>query len=200
MNRCFRYAFLRFSRRKSLQGPVRLLDKTVGMANIQNSIRALADQFVKGVLDALSSASLAELSALGGGSGGVDGLGRGGRGRKGRAASSAAQSTGRGKKGARGGASARAAGGKGGKKAGRRIRRSSEDVVELAGKVADFVRSSGGNVAVSEIAKALGMSTADVNRPVTIALNEGRIKKTGEKRLTRYHPAGGKKKKLSGLG
>jgi hypothetical protein len=59
-------------------------------------------------------------------------------------------------------------------------------VTRLAEDVASFVRTSGGDVAVSDIAKGLDLSTAEVTRPVAIALQEGKIYKTGEKRLTRY--------------
>ena len=134
------------------------------MAGLQSSIRTLADDFVKRVLHALSTASLAELSALGDG--------------KRRAAPVVEErAKGRGK-------AAKSAPGK-------RIRRSSDDVAKLAEAVVDYVKTAGGNVAVSDIARALQVPTGDINRPVAIALKEGKIKKQGEKRLTRYFPASG---------
>jgi hypothetical protein len=157
------------------------------MATIQDSIQELANNFVHAVVQALTSASLTELSELAGGGAGGGRRGGvaaaparrgGGRGRvaaatgrgRGRAAAAPPRSEGRGRGGARA----------------RRHRRSSEDVTRLAEDVASFVRSSGGDVAVSDIAKGLSLSTAEVTRPVAIALQEGKIYKTGEKRLTRY--------------
>ncbi|MCU0685161.1 MAG: hypothetical protein MUF34_23470 [Polyangiaceae bacterium] len=157
------------------------------MATIQDSIQELANNFVHAVVQALTSASLTELSELAGSGGG-----------RGRAAAAAPSRRGAG----RGRAAAASAGGRGRGRAAvpapraetrgrggaraRRHRRSSEDVTRLAEDVASFVRTSGGDVAVSDIAKGLDLSTAEVTRPVAIALQEGKIYKTGEKRLTRY--------------
>lgn len=150
---------------------------SVDMADIQSSLQALANTFVQGVLKTLSTASLHELSALTSVAGdrrgrlpaaGLDGA------RKGRAGAAPAGKPSKGR-------------GNGG----RRIRRSSGDVVSLSEKVAEFVREAGGDVAVSDIAKALDVDTADITRPVAIALQAGKITKRGEKRLTRYFPGDG---------
>lgn len=154
------------------------------MATIQDSIQELANNFVHAVVQALTSASLTELSELAGGGGGRRSAAAAAPSRRGGARGRAvAAGRGRGRAPA---AAPRAEGrGRGGARA-RRHRRSSEDVTRLAEDVAGFVRSSGGDVAVSDIAKGLGLSTAEVTRPVAIALQEGKIYKTGEKRLTRY--------------
>lgn len=147
------------------------------MADIQTSLQSLANTFVQGVLKTLSTASLNELSAL---TSGAEG------GRRGRAPAGVVAVVEAGRKGARGALGAKGSRARGG--TGRRIRRSSDDVVALADKVAEFVRGAGGDVAVSDIAKALDVDTADITRPVAIALQAGKIQKRGEKRLTRYFP------------
>jgi hypothetical protein len=159
-------------------------------SHIEQTIQDLASQFVHSVLQALSGASLQELSALAGGGG-----------RSGRASSGGARGRGRGAAPARGrgrppasAAAKEAPASSRGRRGGRRVRRSSEDVSSLAAKVSDFVSESGGNVAVSDIAKALGVSTQDITRPVAIALQEGKIYKEGEKRLTRYFTNEGKRR------
>ena len=129
------------------------------MPNLQSSLRSLADHFVSGVLGALRTASLADLTAL---TGGRILLANGKTGGK-----------------------------AGGKKrgSGRRVRRSSESVIELAGRSVAFIKSSGGNVAVSDIAKGLGVDKDDISRPLAVALQQHLIRKTGEKRLTRARRA-----------
>lgn len=130
-------------------------------SNIEQTIQELASQFVHGVLQAISSASLQELAALAEEGGPAPTRARKGKGRVTREG--------------------------GGKRASeRRVRRSSEDVNELAERVVDFVRQSGGDQAVSDIARGLGLETADITRPITLALRAGQLRKEGEKRLTRY--------------
>lgn len=183
------------------------------MTDIQNSIQHLANSFVQEVLKALSNASIADFSSLANVGESFETRGRGrpfsattsasiptGR-RPGRPPRNAvaAPPVGRGRPKAEpslAGNSARAAAAS--RKADRRVRRSSEDVTQLADQVADFIRDQGGNVAVSEIAKGLNLGTADITRPVAIALQEGKIYKTGEKRLTRYFVGDGNEKKSRG--
>jgi hypothetical protein len=173
-------------------------DKTdTNMANLKSRIDELATSFVEGVLRTLATASLAELSQLDGAKGRAaaavavveteeeEPRRRGRRpGRRPKAAAPAPRPA------APAPAPAAARSG-GGRRSGRRARRSSEDVEHLAEQVVSYVRTSGGNVAVSDIAKALGVGTAEVNRPVVIALTQQKIYKTGEKRLTRYYPIDG---------
>jgi hypothetical protein len=149
------------------------------MADIQSSLQALANTFVQGVLKTLSTASLHELSAL---TSAPDG-------RRGRLPALALEVPRKGGRALTAGPAGKPA--KGRSPGGRRIRRSSDDVVQLAEKVAEFVRDAGGDVAVSDIAKALDVDTADITRPVAIALQAGKITKRGEKRLTRYFPGDG---------
>jgi hypothetical protein len=152
---------------------------------IEQTIQELASQFVHSVLQALSGASLQELSALAGDNGGW---------RRGSSSSSGARGRGRGRgRAAAAPVAAKEPAGGRGRRGGRRHRRSSEDVSDLAEKVSQFVRESNGNVAVSDIAKGLGVSTQDITRPVAIALSAGKIYKEGEKRLTRYFAAEGPK-------
>lgn len=148
------------------------------MADIQSSLQALANTFVQGVLKTLSTASLHELSALTSVSDS----------RRGRLPAVALDSS---RKGGRAVAAPAGKPAKGRGNGGRRVRRSSGDVVSLSEKVAEFVRDAGGDVAVSDIAKALDVDTADITRPVAIALQAGKITKRGEKRLTRYFAGDG---------
>lgn len=48
------------------------------------------------------------------------------------------------------------------------------------------MNSSGEKLAVSQIAKALELDISDVTRPIFLAVEEGLIRKEGEKRMTRY--------------
>ena len=172
------------------------------MANIHihSSLQQLANDFVQGVLQALTSASLTELSQLAGSSG---------SGKRGPSPSSAGAASfptvRRGPGRPRGSSSAAVVPTRGrgrparveaaaavprGRSRGRRQRRSSEDVGRLSEDVTSFVRNAGGGVAVSDIAKGIGLGTAEITRPVAIALLEGKIYKEGEKRLTRYFATG----------
>lgn len=71
---------------------------------------------------------------------------------------------------------------------GRKLRRSSGDVEKLSDRVVELIASSGGNVAVSDLAKALDVAKSELGRPIAVAVKSGRIRQTGEKRRTRYHP------------
>ena len=82
----------------------------------------------------------------------------------------------------------------------KRIRRSSESVEALGGKVASYVSANPGS-SISEICSSLGATTKDVRLPLQKLMAEGAVKTTGQKRGTRYHPAGkaggGRKKKAA---
>jgi hypothetical protein len=73
-------------------------------------------------------------------------------------------------------------------------RRPSDEIQALQAKVVDFVNGTSGGVAISDIASKLGVDKGDLPRPLALAVAAGAIKKTGEKRLTRYFPGKGGKK------
>ena len=78
-----------------------------------------------------------------------------------------------------------------GRPRGRRARRSSGDVDATAAAVASHVRSNPGQT-VTEIGDALGMSSKDLKLPIQKLLGEKQVRTTGQRRGTRYHPAGGR--------
>ena len=75
------------------------------------------------------------------------------------------------------------------KRAGRRLRRSSEDVDATAAKFLAFVKANDGK-RLEEIGKALGMDTADLKLPAQKLLAAKAVRTTGAKRGTKYHVAG----------
>lgn len=76
------------------------------------------------------------------------------------------------------------------KKEGRRKSSEVEDFVEL---VVSFVAEKGGKkgLSIGELATGLGTERAKLIRPMQKALESRRVKKKGERRLTRYFPGVG---------
>ncbi len=74
-------------------------------------------------------------------------------------------------------------------KSGKRVRRSSESVHELAAKVQAAVRSGPGR-RLGEIAKQLGMDAKEIRRPAQVLVAERKLKTTGRRGGTRYFPGG----------
>jgi len=72
---------------------------------------------------------------------------------------------------------------------GKRIRRSAAHLEQDKSAVASFVRSNPGQ-RLEEISKAMGVESKNLKRPVLLLLEEGALRKEGEKRGTRYYPAG----------
>ena len=77
------------------------------------------------------------------------------------------------------------------KKAGRRARRSSADVEATSKAIASQLRKTPG-VSVSDLANSMGADSADLKRPLALMLEAGSIRKTGEKRGTKYFAKGRK--------
>jgi hypothetical protein len=73
---------------------------------------------------------------------------------------------------------------------GRRIRRSSADVEEVAEQVLGYVRAHPGS-RLEEIGRGLGTDTAGLKLPVKELLGSGRLRTEGQKRGTRYFVGGG---------
>jgi hypothetical protein len=74
--------------------------------------------------------------------------------------------------------------------AGRRVRRSSEDVEEIAEQVLGYVRAHPGS-RLEEIGRGLGTDTAGLKLPVKELLMTGRLRTEGQKRGTKYFVGGG---------
>ena len=77
----------------------------------------------------------------------------------------------------------------------KRVRRSTENVEAVGGKVAAYVASNPG-CAVGDIAGALGLTSKQVRLPIQKLLADGALRTTGQRRGTRYHSA----KKAGGSG
>lgn len=73
----------------------------------------------------------------------------------------------------------------------KRVRRSSKQLEELVERVVRAVEEhqKPEGVAMGELVKALRRSSAELTRPLHLALQAGRLKKTGDRRHTRYFPA-----------
>lgn len=72
---------------------------------------------------------------------------------------------------------------------GRRVRRSSENVQELAAQVRAAVRSGPGR-RLGEIAAELDMDANDIRRPAQVLVAERKLRTTGQRGGTRYFPGG----------
>jgi hypothetical protein len=70
-------------------------------------------------------------------------------------------------------------------RAGKRIRRSTEDLEVLAGKVLAHVKANQGH-RLEEIGAALKVATKDLKRPVANLLEAKKLRTTGQKRGTKY--------------
>ncbi len=71
----------------------------------------------------------------------------------------------------------------------KRIRRSVNDLSQAGDEVINLLSAHKGGLRVEEINKALGTSTRELMRPIQKLLNEGKIKKQGERRATTYYVA-----------
>ena len=73
---------------------------------------------------------------------------------------------------------------------GPRVRRWGADVAATAQKMLAYVKANDGK-RLDEIAKALGTSTADLTNPSHLLLASKAVKRSGQRRGTKYHLAGG---------
>ncbi|MCB9914844.1 MAG: hypothetical protein H6828_06795 [Planctomycetes bacterium] len=71
------------------------------------------------------------------------------------------------------------------KKAGRRGGQSAEQIEKLAGQVLDYVKANKGS-RLEEISAGLGIDSAKLKTPIKGMLDAGALKKTGQKRGTKY--------------
>lgn len=74
------------------------------------------------------------------------------------------------------------------RRAGRRVRRSSEDVGATAAKLLAFVKAHDGK-RLEEISKGLGIDSADLKLPAQKLIAAKSLRTTGQKRGTKYHLA-----------
>lgn len=70
----------------------------------------------------------------------------------------------------------------------RRSRRSGDEVAALTKRVVDLVGKSPDGIGISDLSTKLKVDKDDLVFPLQMALKDGHIRKTGEKRNTRYLP------------
>lgn len=116
----------------------------------------------------LQHLTLAQILALAGGSGFAG------------AGAPAKRGPGRPKKAASGGVSARPAGKSG------RLRRSAEDLKRVATKIVALLNDHSDGLSSEEIQKSLGLQKKEIVGPIALGLEQGSLRKTGERRGTRY--------------
>ncbi len=75
------------------------------------------------------------------------------------------------------------------RKKGRRVRRSADDLEAIQEKIVAVLKRQPG-VNSEELQEALGMSKQDVQRPLSLLRDEGKVKTEGQKRAMRYYPKG----------
>ena len=79
-------------------------------------------------------------------------------------------------------------------RAGKRAKRSSEDVQATADKFLAHVKANPGQ-STEQIGKALGMATKELQLPVVKLVQSGAVRTEGQKRGTKYFAGGGKRGK-----
>ncbi|MFT5052611.1 MAG: putative HTH transcriptional regulator [Chlamydiales bacterium] len=72
------------------------------------------------------------------------------------------------------------------RKAGRRIRRSPEQIEAMSGEILAHVKANKGQ-RLEQIAVDLGMDTADMKRPVSLMIEAKKLSTKGQKRGTTYY-------------
>jgi hypothetical protein len=72
-------------------------------------------------------------------------------------------------------------------------RRTSESILAELDRIVAALKEAPG-LRSEELQKKLGIAAKDIERPISIGLAKGLLKKTGEKRATRYSAGGGGKK------
>jgi hypothetical protein len=144
---------------------------------LQSRLRNVTESFVAQVLDAVRTASLSEL---------YEGIGATAPARPALVARPRAAAA----PVAAAAVAVRPAGGRRlvTRRSGASARRSSDEVTKLREKVVGVIQGSTGGIAISEVARKLGLTPGDITRPLALALRANSIKKTGEKRMTRYFP------------
>jgi hypothetical protein len=149
-------------------------------SQLESQLHVVAAEFVQSLIAAIRGASVAELSALARVEAAPPALAAS-RPAARRDARPAAQPA----RGARNtGATTRA------RRAGRRP---SDEIHALEARVIELVKGSAGGLSISDIASRLGVPKGDLPRPLALAVAAGLVKKTGEKRLSRYFPGRAKK-------
>ena len=138
------------------------------MTTLRASIESLANQFAAGVLAAVRGSSLEDI---------LNGTGAARR-RPGRPRGSV-NSPG----------AERAVAPRPRPRGGKRIRRSAEDIAATAERIVAFVAKNRNGILGERIRKELGIAKNQWLKPLGLALGSKKIRKTGQKRATRYFPS-----------
>lgn len=139
------------------------------MSNLQNTINDLATQLASDILNALQGASLADLGEMLDNSGGA-------RVKPRELASSTDTKTLKPRKSGKGSG----------------VKRSPEAIQAVLDSVVRYLNSNSEGIGSEHLQKALGIEKKDIVGPITQALAQGLIKKSGQKRATRYFPGSGR--------
>ncbi len=137
------------------------------MSDLQTTIQNLAADLAANILNAVRSASLEEIGGMLGGGASV--------------------------KTSRIAASAEPKAAKPGRKSGKGsgVKRSPEVIEQIIGEVVANLKSNPDGIGSEHLQKALSIEKKDIVGPITQALAQGLIKKSGQKRATRYFPGTG---------
>jgi hypothetical protein len=79
---------------------------------------------------------------------------------------------------------------------GKRIRRSPDQLAATADRLRSYIAQNPGQ-RMEQIGEALGSTTRELRRPLGQLIDEGQIRREGEKRASRYYAGGGRKSKKS---
>jgi len=74
-------------------------------------------------------------------------------------------------------------------KGGRRVRRSAGDLQQMSSSLMAHVRQNPGQ-GIEQISREIGIASADLKHPVTLLLEAKSLRKEGQRRGTKYFPAG----------
>lgn len=80
---------------------------------------------------------------------------------------------------------------KGGAKEVRLARRSPESIAKALDSIVGLLQKKP-NIGSEEIQKTLGLARNEISRPIALGISTGALRKTGEKRATKYSAGGGK--------
>jgi hypothetical protein len=146
-------------------------------ARLESAIASLASTFARQVVALIGTAQVAELVA-------IASSGKGPSAKAAPAAASPSASRGAAPRVAAAAAKKPARPRKGG-------RRSSTEILAELDRIVASVAAAPGQRS-EEIQKKLGIASKDIERPISIGLSKGLLRKEGEKRATRYFPGKGK--------
>lgn len=164
------------------------------MSNTLTKIERLAQQFTRDLVDSLRGASIDELVGLSGKRAAKSAAPKSAAPRPAAPEAEAPKRRGRPPKNAAPAVKKPASASKETKTAKKadasRTRRSGDELVQIQAKVVKYIgaHEKAEGLAVSEIASGIKLEVEEITRALVKAVSAGQVRKTGEKRLTRYFP------------